>query len=78
MKQLTKAEIVGILLMTDYGKVEGRVKLNSMRVDVLRSTAQRLMTDHRKVKGWEGAPKDYSKYYGREVSSFQRCGDSIT
>ncbi len=49
--------------MTDYGKVEGNMKLHSMKVDVLRSTAQRLdihvsqLQTQDKVQGWQGAPK---------------------
>ncbi len=63
MKQLTKAEIFEKLLMTGYRKVEGKVKLNSMRIDVLHSTSQRLgipvsqLLTHHKVQGWQGVPK---------------------
>jgi hypothetical protein len=39
MKQLTKAKIVEKLLMSNYNKVEGKVNLNSIRVNVLHSTA---------------------------------------
>jgi hypothetical protein len=35
INQCTKAEIVEKLLMTDYRKVEGKVKLKNMRVNLL-------------------------------------------
>jgi hypothetical protein len=63
MKHLTKAEIVEKSLMTDYGKVEGKVKLNSTRVNVLHSNQPRLdipvsqLQTHPKVQRSQGAPK---------------------
>ena len=84
MKHLTKAEIVEKSLMTDYGKVEGKVKLNSTRVNVLHTNQPRLDIPVSQLqitpmcKDDKVLQRDYSKYYGREASSIQRARDIIT
>jgi len=62
-KQLTKTELVEKLMETEFGKVEGRVKLRSMKATELRTKAQQLgisviqIQTHKTIRGWEHAPK---------------------
>ena len=48
---------------TEFGKVEGQVKLRSMKATELHVKAQQLqisviqIQSHKKISGWENAPK---------------------
>ncbi|KAL7475527.1 hypothetical protein ACHAW6_002683 [Cyclotella cf. meneghiniana] len=62
-KQLTKTDLVEKLMETEFRKVEGQVKLRSMKATELHVKAQQLQISviqihtHKKIRGWENSPK---------------------
>jgi hypothetical protein len=82
-KQLTKTELVEKLMETEFGKVEGRVKLRSMKATELRTKAQQLgisviqIQTHKTIRGWEHAPKGLLQVLWERGFIDQKNGSSI-